>query len=126
MTPSETEVAGSETSHTPLHFGTIILAAFPFTNQTRSKQRPAVVISNVAYSITRPDVILMPVTSQLRASANLMEVWIDDWRGAGLLKPSAIKPVIATLEQSLVLKVLGHLSEIDQQNLRTIIHALIT
>jgi hypothetical protein len=35
-----------------------------------------------------------------------------------LLKPSAIKPVLATLEQALVIKTLGRLSAPDQQRLR--------
>jgi len=38
--------------------------------------------------------------------------------GAGLLKPSAIKPVFATLEQSLVIRRLGSLAAADQDSLR--------
>ncbi len=55
-------------------FGTIVLVSFPFTDQTTSKQRPAVVISTTAYNAARPDVILMAITSQLRASASFGEV----------------------------------------------------
>jgi len=39
---------------------------FPFTSQRASKKRPAVVVSNRAYCTTRPDLIVMAVTSQLR------------------------------------------------------------
>ncbi len=46
------------------------------------------------------------------------EVWISDWQGANLLKPSAIKPVFATLEQGLILKRLGTLQGSDQSSLR--------
>jgi len=38
---------------------------------------------------------------------------IADWQGAGPLKPSAIKPAISTIEQTLVLKKLGRLSHQD-------------
>jgi mRNA interferase MazF len=38
---------------------------------------------------------------------------IVDWQDAGLLKPSAIKPAISTIEQTLVLKKLGRLSTQD-------------
>lgn len=41
-----------------------------------------------------------------------------DWRAAGLLKPSAVKPVITTVAQNLVRKSLGTLSTHDQQRLR--------
>ena len=47
---------------------------------------------------------LMAITSQLRASAALGEIWLSTWQDAGLLKPSAVKPVVATLEQHLVIR----------------------
>lgn len=46
------------------------------------------------------------------------EVWINQWQAANLLKPSAIKPVFATLEQNLILKRLGALHPSDQAVLR--------
>jgi mRNA interferase MazF len=42
-----------------------------------------------------------------------------------LLKPSAIKPVIATLDRALVIKTLGRLSERDAQKLREILGKII-
>lgn len=45
------------------------------------------------------------------------EVWLDDWRSAGLLKPSAVKLVLATLEQSMVIRRSGTLLVGDQQAL---------
>lgn len=38
---------------------------------------------------------------------------MEDWQAAGLLKPSAIKQAISTIEQTLVLKKLGRLSSKD-------------
>ena len=74
----------------PFDFGDIVLVPFPFTSQTVSKKRPAVVVSSTEYNAAKPDIVVMAVTSQLRASASLGEVWIQDWSAAGLLKPSAI------------------------------------
>jgi mRNA interferase MazF len=34
----------------PYEFGTIVLVPFPFTDQSASKQRPAVIISDQAYN----------------------------------------------------------------------------
>lgn len=87
----------------PYEFGDVVLVPFPFTNQSTSKRRPAVIVSTGGYNSAKPDVILMPVTSQLHETASLGEVWISDWQGSGLLKPSAVKPALATLEQSLIL-----------------------
>jgi mRNA interferase MazF len=102
-------------------FGAIILVPFPFTDQSAIKKRPAAVVSSRAYNNARPDVVVMAVTSQLRASAAFGEVWIGDWKGAGLVKPSAIKPIFATLEQSLVIRSLGALRPGDRTALKTTI-----
>jgi|SRR5580698_4342001 mRNA interferase MazF len=99
-------------------FGTIILVPFPFTNQVASKKRPAVVVSNFSYSSVRPDVIVMAVTSQIRLNRALGEILVEKWQVAGLLKPSVIKPVFATLEQPLVLRRLGMLDPDDRAALR--------
>jgi mRNA interferase MazF len=108
-----------------LSFGDVVLVPFPFTDQTTSKQRPAVVISSPAYNAAKPDIILMAITSQLRASAAYAEVWLTDWQAAGLLKPSAVKPVIATLEARLIIRTLGTLAEGDSNALRTAIAEMI-
>ena len=100
---------------TPFEFGDVVLVPFPFTDQTASKQRPAVVISSRAYGLERPDLMMMAITSQLRPTPALGEVWLRHWQGAGLLKPSAVKPVIATLEQGLVIRSLGALDAADRR-----------
>ena len=60
----------------------------------------------------------MAVTSQFKPSAVIGEVEIVEWQKAGLLKPSVIKPVIATLEKNLVRKQLGTLELKDNESLR--------
>jgi mRNA interferase MazF len=102
----------------PYEFGDVVLVRFPFTNQITFKQRPAVVVSSRAYNIAKPDVVIMPITSQLHSLSSLHEVRISQWQTANLLKPSAIKPVFATLEQNLILKKLGVLDPSDQAGLR--------
>ena len=97
----------------PFEFGDVVLVPFPFTNQAASKKRPAVVVSNRVYNVARLDVVVMAITSQF-----LGEVWLGQWQTAGLLKPSAVKPVFATLEQALVIRQLGTLAAADQAALR--------
>jgi mRNA interferase MazF len=93
---------------TAYSFGDVVLVPFPFTDQTASKKRPAVIVSADAYHLRRPDVIVMAVTSQiLRPAGALGELLISDWHGAGLPKASLIKPVLATIEQRLILRKLG-------------------
>ena len=50
---------------------------------------------------------------------------ISHWQAAGLLKPSVVKPVFATLEQRLVLRRLGALDDDDRAALRKPISEII-
>ena len=109
----------------PYDFGDVVLVPFPFTSQAASKKRPAVVVSSHTYNASKPDIVVMAVTSQLRASALLGEVWLQGWQAARLLKPSAIKPVFATLEQVMVIRQLGHLSVHDRTALKNAIQLII-
>lgn len=92
---------------TTYNFGDIILVPFPFTDQSTSKKRPAVIVSSATYNSDRPDIILMAVTSRLRHLGKTGEAEVKDWQEAGLLKPSLIKPILATIEKYMVLKKLG-------------------
>lgn len=90
-------------------FGDVVLVPFPFTDQSGSKKRPAVVVSGVEYNRKRRDLLIMAVTGQTRPSGAFGEVIVVGWQNAGLLKPSAIRPVVTTIEQSLVIRRLGQL-----------------
>lgn len=93
--------------------GDVVLVPFPFSNQTATKKRPAVVISSSLYNEKTNDVVIIAVTSKVEKRSDVGECLIADWQGAGLLKPSAVKPAISTIEQVLVLKKLGSLSAND-------------
>jgi len=61
------------------------------------------------------------MTSQLRQDTRPDDVMIEEWQKAGLLKPSAIKPVVATLEKSLVTNRLGAIEGRDLAALETVL-----
>ena len=107
-----------------LAFGDVVVVPFPFTDQTAIKRRPAVVVSSEAYNRERPDVILMAITSQVRPAPAVGEVAVVEWRSAGLLKPSVIKPLVTTMETSLVIRQLGKLGSDDQRALREVLAAV--
>jgi mRNA interferase MazF len=68
--------------------GDLVLVPAPFTDQSGTKKRPAVVVSGSGYNANRRDVV---------------------------------KPVFATIEQGLVLRVMGHLSAADVKTLREVV-----
>jgi mRNA interferase MazF len=105
----------------PYDFGDIVLVTYPYSNQVGTKKRPAVVVSQAAYNIALRDVVLMPVSSQIRTPLRYGELIIREWQSAGLLRASAIKPVFATVEQGLIQKSLGVLDLSDQTELRNVI-----
>jgi len=98
---------------TTYSFGDVILVPFPFTDQTAAKRRPAIVVSSDAYNKARPDVILIAVTGHLSSYPRIGEVIVSDWKAAGLLKPSTIKPILATIEKSLIIRPFGRLKHRD-------------
>ena len=106
-------------------FGDVILVPFPFTDQTTSKKRPAVVVSSSDYQLHRSDLILIAVTSQSRSSPFYGELVIHEWEKAGLVKPSVIKPVVATLHTRLVLGTRGKLHGADLDALKTLLREIL-
>ena len=112
-------------SMTPYNFGDVVLVAFPFTNLQATKKRPAVIISSHTYQQTRPDVILMAITSQIKTELAIGEAMLQDWQTAGLAKPSMLKPLIATLEQTWIVRDMGKLSPADREELKIVLHKIL-
>jgi mRNA interferase MazF len=106
-------------------FGDLLLVPFPFTDQSGAKQRPAVVVCSDRYQRERPDLILMPITSQSQGSTQFGDVPIAGTGAAGLLMPGVVKPILFTMEVKLVRKLLGRLADDDQRALRHCIALLI-
>jgi len=101
-------------------FGDVVLVPFPFTDQSGTKKRPAVVVSSHSYNASRRDIVIMAITSQVRTPLGFGEAMVGDWQGAGLVKASVLKPVFTTIEQRLVLRVMGRLSAADIKTLHEV------
>ena len=102
-----------------------MLLPFPFTDQTQGQE------GGRRWSFRARRISGNGPTSSswrsppVRPAQTVGEVAVRDWQGAGLLKPSVIKPVVTTIEKNLVLKTLGRLQEADQQALRQVISSII-
>jgi mRNA interferase MazF len=86
----------------------IVLLPIPFTDLTSRKVRPAIVIGR-----NGADLFLGPISSVLPNT----DFPLASWRAAGLNVPSGIKAQLATVEERLVVKVVGTLSPADRQTL---------
>ncbi len=98
--------------------GDVLLVPYPFTDQSGTKQRPAVVLSGATYNQTHPDVIVAPITSQITSSKD--DIVLTNWQTAGLLKTSAVKPLLSSLETGLVRRQLGVLTSADREQVRSL------
>jgi len=110
---------------TAYEFGDVVLVPFPFTDQSTVKKRPAVVVNSAAFGRERADVIIMAVTSQPRPAAGVGDAAISHWKEAGLLRPSVLKPILATVDGALILRRLGRLEPEDREALARALRAII-
>ncbi len=86
----------------------VVLLPIPFTDLTSRKVRPAIILGRAG-----ADLFLVPLSSVL---ANT-DFPLKEWRAAGLNVPSGVKAQIATVEERLVVKILGMLAAADRQSL---------
>jgi mRNA interferase MazF len=93
--------------------GDVVLVPFPFSDLRTTKVRPAVVISSPLYHATEPDLILAAVTSRIASATGPLDYVLSDWRAAGLRYPSALKPVMFTLDPARVIYRIGALTPPD-------------
>jgi mRNA interferase MazF len=92
----------------------VLLVPFPFSDLSATKARPAVVISSSIYHAAEPDPILAAITSDVVTATSPMDYLLQDWLAAGLRYPSALKPVLFTLDPTRVIHRIGRLTIADQ------------
>jgi mRNA interferase MazF len=86
----------------------VVLLPIPFTDLTSRKVRPAIVIGR-----NGADLFLVPISSVLSNT----DFTLKEWRATGLNVPSGVKAQLSTVEERLVVKIVGSLSAIDLQTL---------
>ena len=91
----------------------VVLVPFPFSDLSTTKVRPAVVVSSALYHATEPDLLLAALTSKVATATGPFDYLLSDWRTAGLRYPSALKPVLFTLDPARVIYRIGALTSAD-------------
>ena len=84
----------------------VVLLPIPFTDLTSRKVRPAIIIGR-----NGADLFLVPVSSVLSNT----DFPLKEWRAAGLNVPCGVKAQLATVEERLVVKIVGKLAVADFQ-----------
>lgn len=93
--------------------GEVVLIPFPYTDLLASKTRPAVIVSSDVYHAARAELLLAYVSSQVSQANLTVDYVLADWAAAGLPKPSFVRPKVAAVEPSLIVRRVGALSDRD-------------
>jgi mRNA interferase MazF len=89
--------------------GAVVLVRYSFSDLSGAKIRPAVVVNDMHES---NDLIIVPLTSRTTGLKS-GEFVLADLRTAGLNVATAAKRGVYTVEERLVIKHVGHLSQSD-------------
>lgn len=91
----------------------IVLVPFPFSDLSRQKIRPVLVLSNDAYNRQSADILVCGMTTNLKVAPYSVQVDVTDVEKPGTLRhKSKIKAdTIASLDQSILIKPVARLKK---------------
>jgi mRNA interferase MazF len=93
--------------------GDVILVDIAFSGAVGHKRRPAVIISADRFNAAGIKLIVAAITSNVSPPFRPGDCLLHDWNSAGLLKLSAVRGVLATVDKADVIRKLGALSVQD-------------
>jgi mRNA interferase MazF len=103
----------------------VVVVPFPFTDRESSKRRPALVLSDVDnFNVQVGQSVLAMITSAANSSWPL-DVEIKDLDAAGLTSSSIVRMKLFTLDDQLILRKVGVLSEYDSQQVDLTVRKLL-
>ncbi len=108
--------------------GDVVMAWFPFAPGTGGKRRPCLIIQNDADNQKLANTVVAQITgnlSRVGAKAHLLiELATAEGQQSGLLHDSLIScNNLATFEQNLIARVIGHLSDATLQKVADCLEA---
>ncbi len=97
--------------------GDVVLIKFPFTDVRQAKVRPAVIVQNDRDNQKIRKTVVAMITGNLRRLGDpshfLIDPTLSEGAGSGLSGPSAAScNNLHTVEQSAIIRTLGHLSDV--------------
>jgi mRNA interferase MazF len=103
----------------------VVVVPFPFTDRTTTKRRPALVLSDAGnFNKQVGQSVLAMITSAVNSDWPL-DVDITDLDSAGLPSASVVRMKLFTLDDQLVVRKAGALSDDDQQRVTNALKQLL-
>ena len=94
----------------------VVVVPFPFTDREAERRRPALVVSSPEFNATHAQSILAMITSA--GGEWPSDVALRDWNEAGLSVPCRVRLKVFTLDDALILRKTGALSERDAESVK--------
>lgn len=95
--------------------GNVVVVPFPFAEEPGHKRRPALVLSTKQFNETGHTILAMITTRGHRPWPG--DTHLKDLSAAGLHTPCMVRLKLFTLDNRLLLRQLGHLSEADREGI---------
>ena len=110
-------MADAATSALQLKPFDIVVVPFPFTDRNSSKRRPALVLSSAGFNQASGHSVLAMITSADQSG------WVGDLpiinlKPTGLRQPCLVRMKLFTLDQRLIVRIAGNLSQVDRKRLK--------
>ncbi len=104
----------------------VCLLPFPFTDRHVHKKRPALLINQTEYQKELAFLVVLMITSLKKDQVGWWNDYqILDLKAAGLPLPSIVRMKMFSIDQRLVLKTLGRLSNEDCASVQKLLHQCI-
>jgi len=95
----------------------VVVVPFPFSDREAERRRPAVIVSSLDFNATHDQSVLAMITTA-GGGEWPSDVAIRDWNEAGLSVPCRVRLKLFTLDDALILRRAGALSDRDAEAVR--------
>lgn len=96
--------------------GDVVFVEIVVSGSVGSKRKPVIVLSTDNFHRTGSKLIVAGVTSNIASPSRAGDVFLADWQLAGLIKPSAVRGLVTTIDRIEIIRKLGALSDSDFAN----------
>jgi mRNA interferase MazF len=92
----------------------VVVVPFPFTDSSSTKRRPALIISESSAFNTQMQMSVMAMITTATHQPWALDVNITDLSSAGLNSSSIVRMKLFTLDHALIVRSIGHLAQVDE------------
>ncbi len=98
----------------------IVLLSYPFTNLQEKKVRPALIVSNDDFNVSCDNVLMLPLTSQIKEiTSYAISITQNDMKNGKLVKSGMIRiDKLFSIEKRLIRMKIGNVTDAYFSNVR--------